>query len=184
MKNPNIFQIWKSIGERIPFTVRRDTWTQASYLIVHDVHIKNYPYGDATGIFYHNGKPETTQPEPVSCAGCYQWELIEDSESKKETFKGNERKLKVYEKKDYFDFGKYSQSNFGKVRKTIEQVFKEDPSYIKWCLTKVESFCLVPDQLKELNPTEGEQRIGGKLRKINYDRYESLIPNKQEDNTI
>ena len=180
----NVFQLWKSIGERLPFAVRRNTWSKESYLIIHDIRIKKYPYGDAAGIFYNNDKPKSQKPEPVSCAGCYQWELVDSSGSKNETYKGNNRKLKVYNKDDCFDFGKYYKSEFSKGHKTIEQVFKDDPSYIKWCLKNVESFCLIPEQLNELNPIETELRIGGKLRKINYERYESLISNKHVDSTI
>ncbi len=120
-------------------------------------------------------KSET--PEPVSCAGCYQWELVDAPGGKKGTYKGKERKLRVYDKDDYFDFGKYYHPGIREGLKTIAQVFEDDPSYIKWCLKNVAFFCLVPEQLNALNPAEPEQRIGGRLRRINHERYESIIPN-------
>ncbi|MCK9295430.1 MAG: hypothetical protein M0P70_10130 [Desulfobulbaceae bacterium] len=67
--------------------------------------------------------------------------------------------------------------------KTIEEVFKEEPSYIKWCLEKVEHFCLVPEELAQLNPEDSQKRIGGKLRKINHERFESLELNNAVDPT-
>jgi hypothetical protein len=83
----NIMQIWKSIGQECPFAVRRAHWSDRTYAVVDEVIIGKWPYGFAYGHTYVQGvrqaprfaskmRSSTGAPE-ISCAGCYQWYLVE-----------------------------------------------------------------------------------------------------------
>lgn len=73
----NVFEIWKHLNEKTPFRVRRENWHPENYLIVEKIKIKKMPYGDAWGTYHYRSGDVVT--EKISCAGCYQWILIDDS---------------------------------------------------------------------------------------------------------
>ncbi len=74
----NVFQIWALEGERLPFKVRKKTWSHKidQYYRVTRIEIGRWPYGSAWGHYSRNGveKPE----EKISAAGVYDWELASD----------------------------------------------------------------------------------------------------------
>jgi hypothetical protein len=51
----NIFEIWKDNEEKVPFTVRRQNWSDQYYTIVTKIEITKWPYGNAYGYPTING---------------------------------------------------------------------------------------------------------------------------------
>lgn len=83
MKKPeNVFELWIERGKKLPFYVRRWSWHHTTRFLIErvvfkeDYYIKTgKPYGFAYGKFFqHNRLSDITQP--LSCAGCYQWEEV------------------------------------------------------------------------------------------------------------
>ncbi|MCK9295431.1 MAG: hypothetical protein M0P70_10135 [Desulfobulbaceae bacterium] len=105
MKNKTIIELWKHNGGQLPFAVRRNTWSDNHYAVIHEVKPGKLPYGHAFGIYFFGGKPKTEAPEQISSAGCYQWELVEGFGFKKGEYKGKKKALRVYRKDEMFDFG-------------------------------------------------------------------------------
>lgn len=83
----NIFEIWKELGEKVPFAVRRDNWTDEFYTIIESVEIKKWPYGTAKGYPTVNGYPSNhydyhkkwRENREIPSAGCYQWTYVPDA---------------------------------------------------------------------------------------------------------
>ena len=71
----NIFQLWRDNGEQVPFVVVKSTWSAASghFLIVEEVKVKRWPYGDAWGSYHWNGSHDGGPREKISAAGTYNW---------------------------------------------------------------------------------------------------------------
>lgn len=181
MGDKNIIQLWMDNEKNLPFPVRRNTWNTSHYALITKVKVKKLPYGDVEGIYFFNGKQQNTNSEEISSAGCYQWDFAEIVGFSKPVFKGPQKNIKIYNKIDGFDFGKYFNKVSGTSKSTINEVFRENPSYIKWCIENVDHFCLLPEELDELNPNDPQVRIGGKFRKINYQKYEQLISQSKNE---
>ena len=98
----NIVQLYRSIGERLPLVVHRNTWSDDFGLVITHIRLqgppKNYKspeaiarwfgsvkYGLAVGYGLPplDGRPANdywglpNAPKVISCAGCYQWRLAE-----------------------------------------------------------------------------------------------------------
>jgi hypothetical protein len=73
----NIFQIWKDGGEKLPFRVRLDSWSEyrGHYALIEKIEIRKWPYGNAFGQYFFNGVPGRTGQ--IDNAGTYRWTLIE-----------------------------------------------------------------------------------------------------------
>jgi ssDNA-binding Zn-finger/Zn-ribbon topoisomerase 1 len=77
--------------------------------------------------------------------------------------------LKVYRFADSIDFGKQF------VGRTVKEMMKADISYAKWCLEKTFFFCMDPEEIMAWNESaETDSRIGGKYRKMNFDKLDKL----------
>ena len=77
--------------------------------------------------------------------------------------------LKVYRFADRIDFGKQF------VGRTVKEMMKADISYAKWCLEKTFFFCMDPEEIMAWNESaETDSRIGGKYRKMNFDKLDKL----------
>ena len=73
----NIPGLW--IWHRVPFFVRRDTWSRFSLFCVVDVVPKasrSGLYGKAWGYFVHADTGDFEDFQELGCAGCYQWALV------------------------------------------------------------------------------------------------------------
>lgn len=82
----NIFDLWKELGERVPFSVRRNTWSRFRRLtIVRVSDVKQTHtglYGKAWTLdewygWVRKRDLSCTGEKLVSCAGCYQWKLVD-----------------------------------------------------------------------------------------------------------
>ncbi|RUU95486.1 hypothetical protein EOB36_32390 [Mesorhizobium sp. M6A.T.Cr.TU.017.01.1.1] len=71
----NVFEIWKEQGERLPFTVIRWTWPSNRTFVVDRIEIGKWPYGKAWGRPIWKGV--AGEQEMLSCAGSYQWKVVE-----------------------------------------------------------------------------------------------------------
>ncbi len=77
----NIIQIWEENGKRVPFVVQRWSWADNGFLIVYEVQVKKYPYGNCFGVFVRNGVIANYQlykNDLISCSGCYQWKYSDE----------------------------------------------------------------------------------------------------------
>lgn len=72
----NIFQLWEENGQRVPFTVAKSSWSaeKGHYLVVEEIRIKKWPYGDAWGQYFWNGQPG--ERDKIKAAGTYSWKLL------------------------------------------------------------------------------------------------------------
>ena len=73
--NKNLIMIYSDRGGKVPFKARRWTWAPTATMIVTEVTIKKYPYGDALG-YMDRGNP-SPEIKPITCAGCFQWREVE-----------------------------------------------------------------------------------------------------------
>lgn len=93
MFNKNIFQIWLERDRKLPFYVRRRSWSKHSKFKVTKIYASYYnketniperqisekhPYGTAEGYYYNDDKKGEYQK--LNCSGCYQWEEENDEE--------------------------------------------------------------------------------------------------------
>lgn len=89
----NIFQIYKSVGDKVPFVVISDQWANeyglnygvcVSRVELSEKFSEEKPYGKAYGYSLTplNGNKNTfpygRTLKQISCAGCYKWELVND----------------------------------------------------------------------------------------------------------
>jgi len=160
--------------KKLPFPVRRNTWKKDHYAVITRVKVSKWPYGEVNGIYHFNGEPKTETPETISSAGCYQWDFADFNDFQKPVYQGKQKPIRLYYKNDGFDFGRYFNKVSHTSISTIKEVFISNPGYIKWCIENVDHFCLFPEDLNELNPTDPQMRIGRKFRKINHQKYEKL----------
>lgn len=154
----NIFQIWSEIGKRVPFAVRRDNWSSEYYTIVEKIELRRFPYGYAYGYPTINGEYsdhydydiDWKNKKLIPCTGCYQWSFVPDANlpnTKNESVADNKRK----NIKKPTELNRESIIKFGKYRgKTLENVFKENLSYIFWCIRNVASFYINTQEIYEL----------------------------------
>lgn len=72
----NIFQIWALGGERLPFKVRKETWSQKveQFYLVEEVTIGRWPYGAAWGRYCRDGA--LGDREKIKSAGTYTWQPL------------------------------------------------------------------------------------------------------------
>lgn len=71
----NVFQLWKEVGEKLPFKVVRWNWHEPnSGFLVESIEIRKWPYGKAWGRAFRNGV--FGREEELGCAGCYQWKIV------------------------------------------------------------------------------------------------------------
>ncbi|MBT6851620.1 MAG: hypothetical protein HOA16_10545 [Opitutae bacterium] len=78
-------------------------------------------------------------------------------------------RLRAYDLMDRIDFGKQF------VGRTVEEMMKTDISYAKWCLENVAFFCVEPEEIRAWNESaETDARVGGKDRKMNFDKLDIL----------
>lgn len=169
----NIFQIWSEIGKRIPFAVRRDNWSNEYYTIVEKIELRRYPYGYAYGYPTINGEYsdhydydiDWKNKRVIPCAGCYQWSFVSDANlpnTKNEKATDNKgkniKKPTELHRKSIIKFGKYRGN-------PLENVFKENLSYIFWCIRNVASFYISLREIEQL-ATENKQSLPKDILKI------------------
>lgn len=180
----NIFEVWKQLGEKVPFAVRRDTWSNEFYTIVDYVEIKNWPYGIAQGYPTHSGNPTNhydydkkwRQNREIPCAGCYQWthvpEAIIRTHSIKEnkpisTVAGGLSNQLVLTENSIIPFGKYKGQS-------ISEIFFMNPSYLKWAIENVQSFVLDIEAFTKLQNSDGGETLDESTAKINEIKFRQL----------
>ncbi len=74
MEKKNLFEIWRENGEKLPFMAIIDSWDENKhYALVERIEIKKWPYGNAFGQYFFNGKPG--ERGLISNAGTYRWKL-------------------------------------------------------------------------------------------------------------
>ena len=74
MEKKNLFELWREGGEKLPFKVILDSWNETKhYAVVERVEIKDWPYGNAFGQYFFNGKPG--EKSAIRNAGTYRWKL-------------------------------------------------------------------------------------------------------------
>jgi hypothetical protein len=86
-KDQNIFEIWREIGEKVPFAVRNYRWSDKYYSVVEKIEIGKWPYGKAYGYPTINGQysdhyerdKRWRQTKQIPLDGCYQWTLVENA---------------------------------------------------------------------------------------------------------
>jgi hypothetical protein len=73
----NVFEIWKENGEKLPFKVRIDSWSDrlGHYALIEKIEIGKWPYGKAYGQYFFHGKPG--ERGQIQNAGTYRWKLVE-----------------------------------------------------------------------------------------------------------
>lgn len=74
--------------------------------------------------------------------------------------------MKYYELESIFTFGKH-------IGKTLEEVYKINPSYVEWCVVNLDHFLLneeVFDQLIELSPSFQFSQQALNILQTNWDR--------------
>ncbi len=53
----SIFQIWKDLGKKVPFNIRKSIWEPRFGFTVERIEIKEWPQGEAFGYPTEGGKP-------------------------------------------------------------------------------------------------------------------------------
>jgi hypothetical protein len=85
MDSMNIFQIWDSVGRKVPFAVAKDNWSKTYYVIVEEIDCIELPYGKAYGYPTINGKSSNffitdkrwREHKIIPSAGVYAWLLVD-----------------------------------------------------------------------------------------------------------
>lgn len=72
----NIFELWRENDEVLPFKVKRTHWSDSveQYYLVERIEVKKWPYGDAYGKYFRNGKIGIS--EKIDSSGTYSWEVV------------------------------------------------------------------------------------------------------------
>ncbi len=169
MMDFNIFKIWEQIGRITPFAVRRANWGSEYYTVVEKIECEKMPYGKAYGFSTVNGTftshysydKKWRETQLIPCCGNYQWTLVDDTMFNIEDIK---LLFSLYQKvadriHSKFYFGKYSGE-------TIENVFIEDPNYIKWAITNIDKFFLDNDVLDYFESVNHNFRFNEISRKV------------------
>ena len=93
----NIVQLYFDNDKKLPFIVRRGSWSDSFALLITSVKPRktsNGWFGDVIGFGLPplRGNRQNSywgtpgNPKKVSCSGCYQWELVTDVHEKWQTF--------------------------------------------------------------------------------------------------
>ena len=176
----NIFELWRHNGELLPFGARRASWAETTHVVVEEIEIRRWPYGDAFGWVYVRGEkqprldakvPFSARGVPdISCAGSYQWSFVALPGCRIGNpvlpKRSKPKRVHVLSTGDVLRFGKHRSD-------TIDQVFPNDPAWIKWALQNVETFAVDPLMLEKLTPADPILRIGNALQALNVERVES-----------
>lgn len=183
----NIFQIWDALGRQTPFAVIRDHWKPGNYVIVQRVECEKMPYGQAFGIPVFSGRYSdrleySTKWEKtglIPCCGNYQWTHVPDVDLNVErpgVAQGRgQLSARVHTGACYLQFGKYNG-------RTVEQVFKERPSYLTWLMENVETFMLEPSAIAEMEsagflfPEKTKQLNEQKIAQLDAGSQKSVTP--------
>ena len=69
----NIFQLWALNSEKLPFKVKKASWSDKveQYYIVERIEISRWPYGFAWGRYFRDGK--LSEIDKIRTAGTYCW---------------------------------------------------------------------------------------------------------------
>lgn len=163
----NIFQIWKDIGERVPFIARKGHWSQHSSVLITKVEIKKFPYGDAYGISLNNGFVNSKN-EKLSSPGVYAWYLVSDNLPE---INENISLKDIDESKNAIAYQIDQVLNFGKNQGyTIREVFSAEPQYLEWLIINKENFILSTDCVKKLKKMQSEYWFNRYVLLINYSK--------------
>jgi len=77
----NVFDLWVDNDKKLPFFVRRWSWSTHSKFMVAKIEPKQTKtglYGSAYGYFYNDDKKN--EYSKLSCAGNYQWDKVFDND--------------------------------------------------------------------------------------------------------
>jgi 5-methylcytosine-specific restriction endonuclease McrA len=77
----NVFQLWALNGERLPFKVKKASWSDKveQYYLVERIEISRWPYGFAWGSYFRDGKVSET--DKIRTAGTYCWRVFSGAAS-------------------------------------------------------------------------------------------------------
>jgi hypothetical protein len=112
-----------------------------------------------------------------NCGNFRQYELGNETEisraGKTVLAKGNNRqKLRTYSLEDQIDFGKQF------VGRTLKEMLERNIDYAKWCIENTFFFAMNPDEIEKWNTgNDNELKIGGKFRKMNFEKIEKINSN-------
>ncbi|SCH67620.1 Uncharacterised protein [uncultured Clostridium sp.] len=158
----NIFNIWESIGRKIPFAVRRTHWANKSiYVIVDRVEPDGKGYGKAYGIPTENGgfcsywqtDKKWKESRLIPNNGVYGWEYVEGvtleinanlTKAKLETKEIKKPINSIYDVETTIGFGKYR--NF-----EVCDVIDINPNYLIWAIQNIDKFKLSEKAINELS---------------------------------
>lgn len=162
----NIFEIWRKNGEKVPFAVRKMSWSNPDiYAVVVEVVPDKNNYGKAYGypttkgtsndFFEYDKGWRNNRQIPV--AGCFVWEEVTNVVVREEEVKSamdimevnKEIKIKtrekcatnikgIYELQTIFTFGKYKGM-------TVTEVIDTNPRYLSWAENNIDGFILAPE---------------------------------------
>src|SRR5262245_18279714 len=132
----NIFELWRRNGELLPFGARRASWAETTHVLVEEIKIRRWPYGEAFGWVYVRGEKQPpldakaplsrSRVPDISCAGSYHWSFVtlpgcpigDPVVSKRQ----KQKKVRVLAARDIIGFGNHRSD-------TIEQVLRIDPGW-------------------------------------------------------
>lgn len=158
----NIFNIWDSIGRKVPFAVRRTHWANKGvYVIVDRVEPDGNGYGKAYGIPTENGgfcsywqtDKKWKESRLIPNNGVYGWEYVEGVtlEIKDSLIKTNTQIKEIQKPKDgiydletVIEFGKYRSFE-------VSYVIDTNPNYLIWAIQNISRFKLSESAIKKLN---------------------------------
>ena len=145
----SLISIYYNIGRALPFIAQRfpdgrvSNWYKSQYVEVHKIKPsgKGGAYGDAWGFYYRNGKRanssddiecswckiDDTEPQPVPCAACGSWVLLDI------LGEPTHEPTKIYGLEDILERGKH------KGEKVID-VIHSDWLWIKWANEESDCF--------------------------------------------
>ena len=156
----NIFEIWKHNKKKVPFAVRKMSWSDPNvFAIITKVVPDDKGYGTAYGYPTTNGilndyfeyDPDWKKHKHIPVSGCRVWQILEDieiveSEGGIIINKVNAKKAKATKTKRNSTYTFDTMLTFGKYKgKTIKEVVDINPGYLKWAVSNIEGFNLTPE---------------------------------------
>lgn len=157
----NIFNIWESIGKKVPFAVRRTHWANKNiYVIVDKVEPDGNGYGKVYGVptekggfcsYWQNDK-KWKETRLIPNNGVYGWEYVEGVplEIKSSLPKVNVENKKiqkpvnsVYDIETTMGFGKYKNLEIG-------DIININPNYLVWAIQNIDKFKLSEKAINKL----------------------------------
>lgn len=193
----NIFQLWAANGKLLPFGARRGSWAERTVVIVEEIVLGKWPYGEAYGEVYVGGVKQPPlnrhiERSPagvpsISCAGSYQWEFVEipglprgdpiemengsGDDSALEERREWQKERKRAKKTKVRVLRRGDKIGFGAHRETkVEDMFRVRPSWVEWAIRNVNTFAVDPALMKELNPTSARERVSDQAVQMNLSR--------------